>query len=50
MITINPSDGNSIIYELRPTNDIFHSNDQVNDGLSKIINAVSYTHLRAHET
>ena len=38
VITINPSDGNSIIYELRPTNDIFHSNDQVNDGLSKIIN------------
>ena len=37
-LIINPSDGNSITYELRQTNDISHSNDQVNDGSTEIIN------------
>ena len=37
-LIINPSDGNSITYELRQTNDITHSNDQVNNGITEIIN------------
>ena len=37
-LIINPSDGNSIIYELRETNDISHSNNQINNGSTEIIN------------
>tara|TARA_B100001113_G_scaffold341109_1_gene325921 strand:+ start:50 stop:607 length:558 start_codon:yes stop_codon:yes gene_type:complete len=37
-LIINPSDGNNITYELRQTNDIIHSNDQVDNGITEIIN------------
>ena len=37
-LIISPSDGNSITYELRQTNDISYSNEQVNSGSTEIIN------------